>query len=242
MNIAGNLTATLEDYLEAIFNIVEEHKVARSMEIADRLNVKRPTVTTALHALAERGLINYEPRSYVTLTEKGEQIARCVDKRHHVLRNVFTDVLLLPSHDAEEAACMMEHGMNTRVCKALTSLLMAIHKNESLAGALKKAVKEEFENNNCDRTCGYQMTSEESTTMNTVTPENLNSLRTGQTARVVRIEGGGSLKKRLREMGITAGEKILVIKSAPLDDPIEIKVRNYNMSLRREEAASILVE
>lgn len=241
MNGAGTLTATLEDYLEAIFNIVSDHKVARSMEIADRMNVKRPTVTTALRALAEKGLINYEPRSYVTLTEKGEEIAKCVDKRHHVLRDVFTDVLLLPPTDAEDAACMMEHGMNTRVCKALTSLLMAVHKDEKLARILKEAVRKEVKANKCDRTCGYQMVSEENTAMNS-SPENLNSLKTGESARVVKVVGSGNLKKRLREMGITAGQKIVIIKSAPLDDPIEIKVRNYNMSLRREEAESILVE
>lgn len=241
MNIAGTLTATLEDYLEAILNIVAKHKVARSMEIADRLNVKRPTVTTALRALADKGLVNYQPRSYVTLTDKGERIARCVDKRHHVLRDVFTRVLLLPEQDAEEAACMMEHGMNTRVCRAMTGLLMAVDTNKALARSLSEAIGKELEHIDCEQTCGYQLPSKEQKTMAPM-PDNLNALGSGQTARVLRISGGGSLKKRLREMGITAGERITVVKSAPLDDPIEIKVRNYNMSLRREEAARILIQ
>jgi DtxR family Mn-dependent transcriptional regulator len=161
MHTAGALTATLEDYLEAIFNIVAEHKVARSMEIADRLNVKRPTVTTALRALSEKGLINYEPRSFVTLTDEGERIARCVDRRHLVLRDVFTKVLMLPYKEAEEAACMMEHGMNTRVCKSLTSMLMAIHKDENLANALKNAIRKESEHIDCKNTCGYEVSSRE---------------------------------------------------------------------------------
>jgi len=241
VHTAGTLTATLEDYLEAIFNIVTQHKVARSMEIADRLNVKRPTVTTALRALAEKGLINYEPRSYVTLTDEGERIARCVDKRHLVLHDFFTGVLMLPAAEAEQAACMMEHGMNTRVCKSLTSMLTAIHKDESLATMLKDAIQKEGEYIDCDTICGYEVSVGENGNMNDM-PENLNSLRSGQRARILRIVGGGNLKKRLREMGITAGEEIAVVKSAPLDDPIEIKVRNYNMSLRREEAANILVE
>ncbi|MBD3320968.1 MAG: MarR family transcriptional regulator [Chitinivibrionales bacterium] len=240
MHTAGTLTATLEDYLEAILHIVAEHKVARSMEIAERLNVKRPTVTTALRTLAEKGMINYEPRSYVTLTDEGERIARCVDRRHLVLRDVFTKVLMMPYREAEQAACMMEHGMNTRVCKSLTSMLIAIHKNETLAKTLKEAITKEIEHINCENACGYEVSAGENGIMNDL-PGNLNSLRSGQTGHVLRIIGGGSLKKRLREMGITAGVKIVVVKSAPLDDPIEIKVRNYNMSLRREEAANILI-
>ncbi|MBD3318190.1 MAG: GntR family transcriptional regulator, partial [Chitinivibrionales bacterium] len=224
-----------------IFNIVAERKVARSMEIADRLNVKRPTVTTALRALADKGLVNYEPRSYVTLTERGERIAKCVDKRHHVLREVFTKVLLLPDQHAEEAACMMEHGMNTRVCRALTGLLTAVEKNEGLARALNEAIGKELEHSDCETACGYEVSFQENKTMNEL-PDNLNTLGSGQSAHVLRITGGGTLKKRLREMGITAGERITVVKSAPLDDPIEIKVRNYNMSLRREEAARILIQ
>ena len=53
------LSASLEDYLEAIFHIVAEKKVARAKEIAEALQVSRPSVTGALHALAERGLVNY---------------------------------------------------------------------------------------------------------------------------------------------------------------------------------------
>jgi Fe2+ transport system protein FeoA len=118
---------------------------------------------------------------------------------------------------------------------------MAVHKNEELAKSLKEEIKRQNEHIDCKTNCGYEMSAGENGIMNDL-PANLNSLRSGQTARVLRIVGGGSLKKRLREMGITSGEKIVVIKSAPLDDPIEIKVRNYNMSLRREEAANILVE
>ena len=66
-----SLSPTLEDYLEAIYQISLFNKVARSMEIADKLNVKRSSVTVALRSLADKGLINYQARSYVTLTDNG---------------------------------------------------------------------------------------------------------------------------------------------------------------------------
>lgn len=69
----------------------------------------------------------------------------------------------------------------------------------------------------------------------------LNSLSSGESGKISGIKGSGILKKRLRELGITAGQEVRIIKSAPLDDPIEIKIRNYNISLRREEADKILI-
>jgi Fe2+ transport system protein FeoA len=149
---------------------------------------------------------------------------------------------MLEPEDADEAACMMEHGMNTRVCRALTSLLSAVHKDQGLAGTLRAAIEKENARLDCDNDkCDYSVPGKEIDTMKEE-PMNLNMIEQGTSATILRIQGTGSLKKRLREMGITAGQQVLVVKSAPLDDPIEVKVRNYNLSLRREEAGSILVE
>ncbi len=241
MNRAIPLTATLEDYLEAILNIVSRHKVARSMEIAEKLNVRRPTVTVALRTLAEKGLINYAPRSYVTLTDQGERIAQCVDKRHHVLRDFFTGVLMLPEKEAEEAACRMEHGMNTQVCKSLMSLLRVTENDEDFARKIRDSIEREKMNIDCEQSCGYARPGKDDESMNGESL-NLNMLGEGEKGNVLRIVGNGALKRRLRELGVTAGLPVTVIKSAPLDDPIEIRIRNCNMSLRREEAANILVE
>ncbi len=237
----ATLTATLEDYLETIFNIVRRHKVARSMEIAESLNVKRPTVTVALRALAEKGYINYEPRSYVTLTKAGEKAARCVDKRHHILRDVFTEVFKLPHDASEKAACLMEHGMDTNICKAMTSLLKVVRNDKDLAQRLLVALDKESRSINCTATCDYQSERKEDKAMEKQLSD-LNMLGTGESGRIVQIVGYGNLKKRLGAMGITSGQEIKVVKAAPLDDPIQVKVRNYNLSLRRDEACNVLIE
>lgn len=64
----------------------------------------------------------------------------------------------------------------------------------------------------------------------------------GETATVLKLEGMGSLKRRIMDMGITKGTQIFVRKVAPLGDPIEVTVRGYELSLRKEEAANIIVE
>jgi ferrous iron transport protein A len=70
----------------------------------------------------------------------------------------------------------------------------------------------------------------------------LKQIKIGGTARVVRIHGEGALKRRIMDMGLTKGVEIKVRKVAPLGDPIEITVRGYELSLRKEDAETIEVE
>jgi ferrous iron transport protein A len=70
----------------------------------------------------------------------------------------------------------------------------------------------------------------------------LKEIPCGETVRVVKIEGTGPVRRRIMDMGITKGAEIFVRKVAPLGDPVEINVRNYELSLRKEDAESIVVE
>ncbi len=70
----------------------------------------------------------------------------------------------------------------------------------------------------------------------------LKEAKIGSTVTVKKINGAGALKRRIMDMGITRGAQIYIRKVAPLGDPIEITVRNYELSLRKEDAASIEVE
>lgn len=70
----------------------------------------------------------------------------------------------------------------------------------------------------------------------------MNGLGIGETGTIRNIAGNASLRRKLLDMGLTPGVKIEVVKVAPLGDPMDIKVRGYNLSLRKEEAAGINVE
>jgi ferrous iron transport protein A len=69
----------------------------------------------------------------------------------------------------------------------------------------------------------------------------IRQLAVDQTAVVVKITGGGELGRRLREMGLVPGTPIRVVGRAPLKDPVEIKLRGYNLTLRNHEADRIFV-
>lgn len=70
----------------------------------------------------------------------------------------------------------------------------------------------------------------------------LKEMKPGWSGKVVSIGESGPLKRRIMDMGITPGVEVKVIKAAPLGDPVEINVRGYELSLRKEEAARIEVQ
>ena len=69
----------------------------------------------------------------------------------------------------------------------------------------------------------------------------LDQFRAGQRLRIVRVDGAEALVQRLLEMGLLEGEEVEVVAFAPLGDPVEIRLRDYRLSLRRSEAGRILV-
>ena len=69
----------------------------------------------------------------------------------------------------------------------------------------------------------------------------LKDVRVGQTVKVVKLNGTGPVKRRIMDMGITKGQTIFVRKVAPLGDPVEITVRNYELSVRKADCEMIEV-
>lgn len=103
------LTESLEDYLEAIAELIAVEGHAHAKEIAAKLNVKMPSVTGALRQLEKMGCIVYNTHYPVQLTEKGREIAEDVIHHHGVLKRFFSEILGLPLEKASETACRLEH-------------------------------------------------------------------------------------------------------------------------------------
>ncbi|MBW2595409.1 MAG: metal-dependent transcriptional regulator [Deltaproteobacteria bacterium] len=103
------LSSTMEDYLETVLNLEKDKKFVRVKDIAQKMDVKLPTVTSMLNNLVERGLINHEKYEYVELTKKGAHIAKDIYRRHVIFRDFLTGILNIDPKTAEEDACKMEH-------------------------------------------------------------------------------------------------------------------------------------
>lgn len=106
------LTESREDYLEAIAELIAVNGHAHTKEIARKLNVKMPSVTSALHQLQEMGYIIYNSHYPVILTASGKALADSVIRRHQVLKKFFSDILGLNPDKASETACRIEHSVD----------------------------------------------------------------------------------------------------------------------------------
>ncbi|HNW82503.1 MAG TPA: metal-dependent transcriptional regulator [bacterium] len=123
------LTSTQEDYLEAVLDLTTVKTVTRNKDLADRLGVKRATVTRSIKALALKGLIDHETHGYISLTEKGKEIAVEITSRHNFLNHFFRDILELEKKEAEMIACRVEHLISGKALAKFKAFVDKVDKN-----------------------------------------------------------------------------------------------------------------
>lgn len=116
------LSESLEDYLETILELQTTKTVARSKDIAEKLDIKG-SVTGMLKKLAANKLINYEPYGYVTLTDAGRKIATEIEKRHLFFKDFFQNTLNIDEATADQTACHMEHAMDHKTFKKFKAFI-----------------------------------------------------------------------------------------------------------------------
>lgn len=117
------LSASLEDYLEAIYELSLVLPKVRCSDIARKLNVKRPSVTNALQALQRKAFIFYDPYSAVALTDSGKMEAVGILRRHKTL-NVFLEKILgIEKEKAQSTACRIEHAIDSEITTRLIEFI-----------------------------------------------------------------------------------------------------------------------
>ena len=102
---------TVEDYLEAILMIKERKGNVRSVDIAEQMNIKKPSVTYITKMLKEKGYITMDETNLIILTDEGMRIASETLNRHRILTKVFT-MLGVDEKTAMEDACRVEHDLS----------------------------------------------------------------------------------------------------------------------------------
>jgi len=119
MPTKDKLTASQEDYLEAIYHISAEKMAARAKDISNRLSVRASSVTGALRTLGKMELINYAPYDLITLTDEGRIVAEEIVRRHQALEHFLVNVLGVEPKEADAAACRMEHSVPKAIVNRL---------------------------------------------------------------------------------------------------------------------------
>lgn len=113
-----NIYESAEDYLEAILMLGQEKGYARSIDIAALLHVSKPSVSVAMKKLRENDYIEMDAENMITLTPKGEEIARSMYERHTTLARLLM-MIGVSEEQAIEDACKIEHDISAETFNAI---------------------------------------------------------------------------------------------------------------------------
>src|SRR5437667_8673706 len=123
MKLEEPLSATVEEYLETVYNMSMEDEVVIGARLAEKFRVAPPTVTEMLKRLVRDGYIEMDNKRQVTLTESGNQAAEAVLRRHRLTERFLVDMLDMQWHQVHEEACRLEHFISGAVeARVITSL------------------------------------------------------------------------------------------------------------------------
>ncbi len=226
------LGMSLEDYLESIFVLGAGKRPVRLTDIARKLSVRKSSVVGALNKLQSENLVIHERYGDVMLTQKGIEVASKVYKKHLAVYAFLAEVLGIDDIAANRQACNIEHYIAQDTADRLDMLVRFVRSCEEMT----KLFKDEFRNFIEQGILPFPCNKKE------VIMITLEKLHVGEKAVIKRINCDLPIKSRLLAMGIVPGAEVILEKLAPLGDPIDILVKGYHLSLRKEEASCIEVE
>jgi DtxR family Mn-dependent transcriptional regulator len=239
--LAPEISSSLEDYLETIYLLAQQHGFARVKDIARARDVKAASVSIALRKLAELGLVRYERREYIALTPPGEQAGRRIFTRHRLLTRFFEEVLRMPADAAGEQACAMEHSLTDEAMDRLVRFFEFLGTCPYIIDTFRKCPMAM----DAGRTPGDRTPADACATCSKkkkeVKPMRLADLRIGQTAVVTHISARGALRQRLLDMGILPDTAVGLERSGVGGEPLWIRCQGDRLTLRRSEANSVVV-
>ena len=111
-------TRNMEDYLEAIWNLQNRKGYVKAKDIAERLEVSRPSVSEMTKKLSENSYILYEKYGGIVFTEKGKKLAQEIKKRHTLLVEFLT-IVGVDEQNAQQDACKLEHDVSPETITCL---------------------------------------------------------------------------------------------------------------------------
>jgi DtxR family Mn-dependent transcriptional regulator len=220
MTAPKELTAPVEDYLKAIYELEAVGGTAGTNEIAAALQVAAPSVSGMLRRLAAQGLVTHEPYKGVQLTREGRRAALRTIRRHRVIESYLTQALGYPWDQVHDEAERLEHAASDELI-------------DRMAAAIGEPDTDPH---------GAPIPSRDGTL--TAEPElrTLAELADGATARIARVgDRDGERLRYLATLGITIGTRVEIVSREPYDGPISLRVGDRRRSIGPELAKHILV-
>jgi DtxR family Mn-dependent transcriptional regulator len=218
--MTGQPSRAVQDYLKAIHSLGGADALVSPQDVAERLQVRAPSVTGMLKRLADAGWIDYEPHCGARLTPQGIAEARRVIRRHRLVELFLTRVLGLDWSEVDAEAEALEHAISPRL-------------EQAIAAHLGEPVEDPH---------GHPIpTAEGAMAHRQLQP--LSDFRPGQRARIREVRDDSP--ERLRHWqahGLTPGATVVFLRHQPLDDLFEVQVGGRVVALGSEGLAGLLGE
>jgi DtxR family transcriptional regulator, Mn-dependent transcriptional regulator len=239
-----DLTSAMEDYLEAIYHLEQERRIARVRDIAKRLDVKMSSVSSALKILDSRGFIRYDPHQYITLTDRGIKKAKEIVRKHEVLKRFLMGVLQVEEEIAEDNACRIEHHLDPEVMEKLVRFvefmeMCPVDQTRWLDVGAQNCDNclpclDEAKDRVLSRARAQQAALAEGMTLAEVRP--------GSQVVVESVKGSSKMKKGLAQEGLESGAIVQVEGRDADSGDLRITIKGYHIDLPRADALKILVK
>jgi DtxR family transcriptional regulator, Mn-dependent transcriptional regulator len=223
------ISATVEEYLETIYNISMEGEIVIGARLAERFSVSAPTVTEMLKRLVRDGYIEMDMKRHITLTEAGNTLAESVLRRHRLTERFLTDMLGMQWHEVHEEACRLEHfisgAVEERVIASLHNPLTCPHGNP-IPGSVPNA-RTYLRDKGAVRLLSVPV--DQSTTVLCISEV---------------VEDEESLILYMHQRGLTPGTHVAITQKPSLDaeEPVQLLVNgDHTASISSEAAAKVWV-
>jgi DtxR family transcriptional regulator, Mn-dependent transcriptional regulator len=220
MKTEESLSATVEEYLETIYNMSAEDEVVIGARLAEKFHVSAPTVTEMLKRLVRDGYIEMDAKRQVTLTEKGNKAAEAVLRRHRLTERFLVDMLGMQWHQVHEEACRLEHfisgAVEDRVIASLNYPTTCPHGNP-IPGSVANA----------------------RTYLKDQGAVRLSTLRNHDKANILLIsevvEDEEALILYLHDKGLTPGTQLAVLAKEDEKDSVDLQEENFRLLVEDRE-------
>lgn len=213
------LTASVEDYLKAIYDLELSGPAATTTDIAQRLAVAPASVTGMARRLAQQGLIAHEPYHGITLTEAGRRVALRTLRRHRVLEAYLVHALRYSWDRVHVEAERLEHAVSDELI-------------DRMAETIGEPIVDPH---------GAPIPARDGTIDETRHPS-LADIATGSRTRVLRVtDEDPEMLQYLARLGLVPGAEIIVTARAPFDGPITLKVGTARRVIGPAVAAHVIV-
>jgi len=135
------ISPALEQYVEAIADLLTQEKVCSVSQVAQQVQVSRPAASRAIRELTEQNLVEHKAYGYVDLTPKGQQLAKKMAARHNALYDFLKDVLQFDDARADQEACRLEHQVDEDFVARLNELNKFFSSDGKITTAWARRIK-----------------------------------------------------------------------------------------------------